>query len=106
MDETSQVPRKERLHVHKVSDCARFRSHHSRIGIEALGGLASGHAVIGGDEWQRDVVRHFGHGACSYRPKPCLIASAFSCTALLARPMKIGIATIKPITTRVGSDGA
>ena len=24
MDETSQVPRKERLHVHKVSDCARF----------------------------------------------------------------------------------
>src|ERR1035441_6077351 len=26
MDETSQVPRKERLHVHKVSDCARFFS--------------------------------------------------------------------------------
>src|SRR5437868_3618804 len=24
MDETSQVPRKELLHVHKVSDCARF----------------------------------------------------------------------------------
>src|SRR5262245_39345313 len=24
MDETSQVPYKERLHVHKVSDCARF----------------------------------------------------------------------------------
>ena len=24
MDETSQVPRKERLHVHKVFDCARF----------------------------------------------------------------------------------
>jgi hypothetical protein len=24
MDETSQVPRKERLHVHKVSDCTRF----------------------------------------------------------------------------------
>jgi hypothetical protein len=24
MDETSQVPRKERLHVHKISDCARF----------------------------------------------------------------------------------
>src|SRR5215510_12713961 len=24
MDETSQVPRKERLHVRKVSDCARF----------------------------------------------------------------------------------
>src|ERR1700722_13792456 len=23
-DETSQVPRKELLHVHKVSDCARF----------------------------------------------------------------------------------
>jgi hypothetical protein len=26
MDETSQVPRKECLHVHKVSDCARFFS--------------------------------------------------------------------------------
>ena len=26
MDETSQVPCKERLHVHKVSDCARFFS--------------------------------------------------------------------------------
>src|SRR6202049_4151239 len=26
MDETSQVPRKELLHVHKVSDCARFFS--------------------------------------------------------------------------------
>ena len=26
MDETSQVPHKERLHVHKVSDCARFFS--------------------------------------------------------------------------------
>jgi hypothetical protein len=26
MDETSQVPNKERLHVHKVSDCARFFS--------------------------------------------------------------------------------
>src|SRR5215472_13376588 len=24
MDETSQVPRNELLHVHKVSDCARF----------------------------------------------------------------------------------
>jgi hypothetical protein len=24
MDETSQVPRKELRHVHKVSDCARF----------------------------------------------------------------------------------
>src|SRR5207344_3358855 len=24
VDETSQVPRKELLHVHKVSDCARF----------------------------------------------------------------------------------
>jgi hypothetical protein len=24
MDETSQVPRKELLHVHKVSDCAGF----------------------------------------------------------------------------------
>jgi hypothetical protein len=24
MDETSQIPRKELLHVHKVSDCARF----------------------------------------------------------------------------------
>ena len=24
MDETSQVPRKELPHVHKVSDCARF----------------------------------------------------------------------------------
>src|SRR6202040_2490847 len=24
MDKTSQVPGKERLHVHKVSDCARF----------------------------------------------------------------------------------
>jgi len=29
MDETSQVPRKELLHVHKVSDCARF-SHTSQ----------------------------------------------------------------------------
>jgi len=38
----------------------------------------------------------------SYRPKTCLIASAFSWTALLARLMKIGIATInsKPITIR------
>jgi hypothetical protein len=38
-----------------------------------------------------------------YRPKLCLIASAFSWTALLARLMKIGIATInsKPITMRV-----
>ena len=39
----------------------------------------------------------------SYRPKPRWIASAFSRTTLLARPTKIGIATInsKPITKRV-----
>src|ERR1700730_9505549 len=51
------------------------------------------------------IMRHVAE--CSahvvYRPKPCWIASAFSWTALLARPMKIEIATInsKPITMRV-----
>lgn len=41
--------------------------------------------------------------AMAYRPDSCRIASAFSRTALLARPMKIGIAAInsKPITKRV-----
>src|SRR5450755_4733188 len=44
-----------------------------------------------------------GHAPPSYRPKPCWISAAFSRTALFARPMKIGIATInsKPITKRV-----
>jgi hypothetical protein len=50
-----------------------------------------------------NVVRHFSHGPCSYRPKVCWIASAFSRAALLARPVKIGSATInsKHMTKRV-----
>src|ERR1700757_2730143 len=54
------------------------------------------------------IIRHdcfcFSYPApVRYRPNPCLIASEFSRTALLARLMKIGMATINSnsITRRV-----
>jgi hypothetical protein len=38
-----------------------FSAHHRGVGIEAFRGLAGSYAVIAGNEWQRNVVRHLGH---------------------------------------------
>jgi hypothetical protein len=72
------------------------------MGLKHSVGLTGRNAVVSGDEWQCNEISHFGHAPPSYRPTPSWITAAFSRTALFARPMKIGIATInsKPITKR------
>jgi hypothetical protein len=46
----------------------RLSARRSGHGIEAFGWFTGRHAVVTRNEWQRNVVRHFGHGPRSYQP--------------------------------------
>src|SRR5438132_5601708 len=118
MDETSQVPRKELLHVHKVSDCARFfpckpvrhgtmlpSLQRKEIGTSELDPFRS--SILGprsplrtlhGCPREQNLVHHSGSGRLA-RPSPWGTFTSYSLPAFLAHSVVGLVSRVLPVHT-------